>query len=285
MSSHTPEDGPPADVWAQIGPQIGPQVGPRADTPVSSTRSAAGLPRPGAAAYPAMAPPVPAAPGASGTSAPLWGGYQSSPFQSQEDPNSRSLGIAALICCILPIPLSIIAGVVMAFVVLSRGRQRAGRGRGLAIGALAAAGVWVLVVAAVVIVAVASDAERTNGTVTSSGRVLTTSLRAGDCFTLPKGEQVMTVTVQPCPTPHDAEVFADFELDPGPYPGDRLVTGAAEGGCIDRWEAFIGTPYDESTLDLYYFIPTKATWSDRTVICSAMQDGVRTSGTLRQSAR
>jgi hypothetical protein len=73
---------------------------------------------------------------------------------------------------------------------------------------------------------VSTDAERTNGTVTRGGRVLPSDLMVGDCFTLPEGDRVLTVTVLPRAEAHDAEVYAAFDLDPGPDPGERFVTGA-----------------------------------------------------------
>lgn len=202
-----------------------------------------------------------------------------------EDPGSHNLAVAALVCALLPIPLTVIAGIIMASIVLGRGRARAGSGRGLAIGALVAGACWILLGVGLIAFAAAHDVARTDGAVTKSGRVLATALRTGDCFTVPDGKLITTVTVLPCTQPHDAEVYAEFELDPGAYPGDRLVTGAAQGGCGDRWKAAIGSTLEESALELYYFRPTQRTWSDRTVICAATELDVKSSGSLLHSGR
>ena len=69
--------------------------------------------------------------------------------------------------------------------------------------------------------------------------------------------------------------------------GDDVVEGQADNACTDAFEAFVGTSYDDSVLDVYYFFPTKSSWNllrDRTITCS-VSDGESTIGSLKGSKR
>lgn len=109
-------------------------------------------------------------------------------------------------------------------------------------------------------------------------------LRPGDCFFLPEDARQVNVFSQPCRWPHDAEVFARFEMVGEDYPGEDEVRNEARFGCAAEFEQFTGLRYDlRATLRVYGFRPTETSWTardDRWVTCSVVDPSGRTAGTL-----
>jgi hypothetical protein len=126
-------------------------------------------------------------------------------------------------------------------------------------------------------------------TVACSAEVL--SLEVGDCFEDPEGDQTEVADVETvdCDEPHDNEVFHTFELPEGDFPGEDAIAEAFVAECIDdRFEAFVGTDYVESEVDVFPLTPTEDSWDradDREVICAAYVPGERVEGTLEGSER
>jgi hypothetical protein len=192
------------------------------------------------------------------------------------------LGTAALVCGLLPIPLIGIAGVVLACIVLTRGRARAGRGRGRAIGALVACGTWLLVGAALLVVmGVARAHSPSDGRV---GTIRATDVRVGDCLTMPPVGRTTRVTLVPCSASHDAEVYAQFSLGAGPYPGDSIVSTRAWEGCFIRLDDFVGPGALHDQLAVNYLLPLEESWPSSPVSCIVGTKGGRTTGSLRYGA-
>lgn len=105
---------------------------------------------------------------------------------------------------------------------------------------------------------------------TSDGDVF--ALEVGDCFDQaePAGGTVTSVEPVACDLLHDHEVYAAFELDDEAWPGDEAVADAAEQGCIERFEGFVGVEYADSELEAAAFWPTEESWQerdDREVLC------------------
>jgi hypothetical protein len=109
------------------------------------------------------------------------------------------------------------------------------------------------------------------GEITESGGVGAFVIRVGDCFEMPEESLLTSVEGVPCTDPHGAQVFAEFDMtDAETYPGDDAVTEEAGTGCVDRWMAAIGTPYDDMPdYDLQPISPSSETWDtgDRKVSC------------------
>jgi hypothetical protein len=96
-------------------------------------------------------------------------------------------------------------------------------------------------------------------------------LSRGDCFNT-DGSQVDEVSVVDCEQPHFYEAFLNYDMTQGDdesYPGDESVLNDADGQCRLAFEAYVGTPSDDSTLYLTVIRPSESTWGegDRTVIC------------------
>lgn len=110
------------------------------------------------------------------------------------------------------------------------------------------------------------------GEITEAGGLGAFAMEIGDCFQMPTEDLVESVEAVPCTDPHDAQVYAKFDMPDGVYPGDAVVTEAGDTGCLDRFAAFVGKPFDESSLYLSYLFPTMETWDepslkDREIVC------------------
>ena len=90
------------------------------------------------------------------------------------------------------------------------------------------------------------------------------SLKTGECID-PAGQ---TATVVSCNTPHDAEVFATFELPGSKWPGTSAVGAAASSGCASRLSGYLN-PQLAISLSSTYIYPDSVAWQagTRTVIC------------------
>ncbi|HEX6367213.1 MAG TPA: septum formation family protein [Agromyces sp.] len=109
------------------------------------------------------------------------------------------------------------------------------------------------------------------------------ALRVGDCLTMVQGEQVDAVPVVPCSEPHSDEVYHDFQLDDGEFPGDEAIATAAQDGCLAEFNAFVGVAYESSTLDIGWYVPTADSWKqldDRVVSCTIYDPARDVTGSL-----
>jgi hypothetical protein len=103
--------------------------------------------------------------------------------------------------------------------------------------------------------------------VTFSGWVLD----VGDCFDEPASfEGVVSMPAKSCGFTHDNEVYAHFDLPGGPFPGEGTIAEFADAECYERFEAYVGRPYETSRLEVGWYAPTAESWSmerDRAVTC------------------
>lgn len=122
-------------------------------------------------------------------------------------------------------------------------------------------------------------------------------LSIGDCLNDPveampdEVVEVDSVESVDCAEPHEAEVYALADL-PGDaaadFPGDDAVAQQADEICFGRFEDYVGAPYEESSLDYSYYLPTAQSWSggDREVACLAVDyDGELLTGSVAGSGR
>ena len=107
------------------------------------------------------------------------------------------------------------------------------------------------------------------------------SLQEGQCF---NGQNGLGVTVLPCTSPHQAEVFAAFLLPEDTWPGDDAVQAAAQAGCQTRITGYLNPQLTTSALSQEYIYPDEVTWAAgiRTVICDVRSDKGLITGSVRQ---
>ena len=163
-------------------------------------------------------------------------------------------------------------------------RRRARTRHGASPLPLVVLGVAGLAVVALVVAALRGDGD-------AAGRRGVQELAIGDCLADPLNGQtegeVGNVEAIACAEPHDAEVYAAFDLPETAgeaFPGEDTVFGLAETGCYERFEDFVGVPFQESALRFSTVSPTAATWGggDRVVLClvSAV-DGTQLTGSVQ----
>jgi hypothetical protein len=122
------------------------------------------------------------------------------------------------------------------------------------------------------------------GEIVEGGGLGVLAIDVGDCIQLPDATEVASVEGVPCSTPHDAQVYAEFDLPDGPFPGTSQLEQLAGEGCYDRWQVAVGTVYEEDTvLDFTFFNPLADGWAtgDREVQCMVVRiDGTSMAGDL-----
>lgn len=193
-----------------------------------------------------------------------------------EDPQtSKKMAGWALGLCLVPCLLTLIAGVVLAVKVLGRGRDGEDHGRTMAIVALCVAGLWLVVGIGGLVVSQALELDRDgDGAISEAGEISSEELRVGDCLDLPAEGEVESVSAVPCSEPHEAEVYASFELPAGRYPGDAEVARLAEDGCIDHFFGYVGIAPPDSKLVTFLIYPAEDSWAQsRGVRCVADEPG------------
>jgi hypothetical protein len=103
-----------------------------------------------------------------------------------------------------------------------------------------------------------------SGQISNSGNLQVGDLRAGDCFNLkdPDAEEVGEVEARPCTETHQYELFHAADMSNGDYPSDDAVTAFLQVECVPAFGSYVGTDYQASVLEVFYFTPTTGGWDD-----------------------
>jgi hypothetical protein len=196
----------------------------------------------------------------------------------------NGLAIAALCCGIAAlVPVVGVVAVVLGVVALNQLRSGLQRGRGMAIAGIVLGVLGTLAWAALLVLSIATSAtdeppRAASGQVTGQSQVFVDKLKAGDCFSGGRKDQIDLVTAIPCSKPHESQVVTVIELADGPYPGDAEVTSQAEKGCTDKADPLLtDQAYDD--LEPSYIYPDADTWrGDRSVLCLVESSSGTTTG-------
>jgi Domain of unknown function (DUF4190)/Septum formation len=199
------------------------------------------------------------------------GGQQAAPKDG-----TNGFAIASFILGLLGV---VILSVVFGIAALVRIRKRPQRGKGLAITGLVLSGVWILVVGAVIVAALAQQSpgqphrSASTGQITAKGTTSIWSLHAGDCFQNPSADQallgVTSVTVGPCTTPHNAQIFAQFSATGASFPGNSALDRQATAGCQAQIAGHLDKSKLTGAMSLHFLLPQQQSWADghRTISC------------------
>jgi hypothetical protein len=153
--------------------------------------------------------------------------------------------------------------------------------------------ILVLAVPAVILAVNLTEIDRDEeGNIIETGTLSVYDLEVGDCGDWPDDMEVyLAVTVRPCDTAHDFEVYHVSDMPDGPnavFPGDAAIVGFAEQACLASFEDYVGIAWEDA-LDLgsTYLHPSEDTWAegDREVTCtlSDIKDGVKLVGSMENS--
>lgn len=91
-----------------------------------------------------------------------------------------------------------------------------------------------------------------------------------------------------CSSPHRMELAGRVEVDHAEYPGHTELTREAYELCQPPFQAYVGLPFWDSSLDLLTLTPSPSTWADgdRTVMCWVVEvNGAELTATARGSRR
>ena len=202
---------------------------------------------------------------------------------------TNGFAIAALIFGIIG---GALLGFIFGFIALSQTKRTGQNGRGMAIAGIVLSALWTVGVLLLIILAVASStpsgpvtpttfptasptAEPTTEppiTTAPSTAISATELQVGDCLNGPHNStDVSSLPSVACTQPHQGEVFAVFDLPPGPYPGADGVDDLVSKGCNARLAEYSpGAPSDDA-VGLFSVYPLEQNWErgDREVVCIA----------------
>ena len=115
-------------------------------------------------------------------------------------------------------------------------------------------------------------ARSSTGEINKAGDMNATDLRVGDCFDLknPSVDTVEDVRAVPCTTQHTYELFYRGDMPDGTYPNDAAFDSWTTANCDPAFATYVGRSYDQSSLEVYYLVPTSDAWAsgDRSVQCA-----------------
>lgn len=106
------------------------------------------------------------------------------------------------------------------------------------------------------------------------------SAEVGECVQMAdlQAAEVQDIPTVDCTEEHDGQVVSKFVAPAGDYPTDEEWQTIIQDGCTGGFEEYVGTSYDESSLNLQDLSPTEEGWDadDRSVICIGYLDGETT---------
>lgn len=124
--------------------------------------------------------------------------------------------------------------------------------------------------------------------ITEAGTADVFDITVGDCFDDVSDGVVYEVPAVPCGEEHDNEVYYEFEVEEGPFPGEEFIDQLAGETCKREFEAFVGLDWDNSELQVYPFTPTEGGWKDlgdRVIQCVIYDPSGPVTGSLEGAAR
>ncbi len=194
--------------------------------------------------------------------------YGGSPYPSYPPPSGPTarprLERYALWGLILSLFSALIFSIPCAIVALVRTKGGRKRGRGMAVAALAISMAWVVFyIAAYAYHQGRKPTRSADGSITHQGSFSPVNLRTGDCFLTPplvQGQplEIRNVTVLPCSTPHNAQVFDVLTTRDTTYPGESALLQEALHDCVAPAQSYLGKP--SATLNLVSFVPDTRLW-------------------------
>jgi Domain of unknown function (DUF4190) len=224
------------------------------------------------------------------------GAYPGGPSSSPGGPGAAApptgpangWAIAAFILGLLGVFL---LGIIFAIVALRQIGDSRQRGKGLAIAGLALSIIWGAALAVYLVLgnsstpagqsagggshpsASSSSHPASPGSGHHNSQTSVFDLRTGQCFQNPPANQAVLgityVTVVPCTTLHNAQVFVEFPATGSSYPGSSSLKHQADLGCHSRVAGNVETSKITSSMTLHFLYPLSTSWGQghRTISC------------------
>jgi Domain of unknown function (DUF4190)/Septum formation len=190
------------------------------------------------------------------------------------------LAIASFVLGLLGVfLLTAVLSVILGIAAMAEIRRSGQRGRGLAIAGFALSGVWVAAIVGLIVLgavtggsggsnppsgAPASSASHSPATTQAStpASVNVFSLPVGTCFDNPSGSlfSINSVTPIACTKPHNAQVFAQFNVKGTSFPGTAAMERRADNGCNARITGHLDQSKITSAMSLHFIFPRQLAW-------------------------
>jgi len=232
---------------------------------------------------------------------PAGGGYGAPSYPPPPAQGTNGFAIAALIFGIIG---GALLGFIFGFIALSQTKRTGQNGRGMAIAGIVLSALWTLGFVLLIVAAVESStpsgpvtpttsptasptAEPTTEppiTTAPSTAISATDLQVGDCLNdLTDSTDVSSLPSVPCSQPHQGEVFAVFDLPPGPYPGAAGVDDLVSKGCNARLADYSPSAPSDDAIGLFSVYPLEQNWDrgDREVVCIAKATSGSSTGSIK----
>lgn len=116
------------------------------------------------------------------------------------------------------------------------------------------------------------------------------TLHSGECLNPPSKvvAEVSSLSVTSCKAPHTEQVFALVKDNAGSaFPGPQKLETFANAKCLQHFAAFVGVPYQQSSLFYTYLLPSVRSWAagDRTVTCVVTTTGAKLTNSVEHAKR
>ena len=194
--------------------------------------------------------------------------------EPESEPVSKLAVLALVTGLVALVPIAVASGVAALV-----GIRRTGRGgHGMAMAGLFLSAAWVIIAVAIGTVGVVTHGFHKPVTIKYREAAVFT-LHEGDCVDSPNAQ---LVSILPCSTPHEAEVFATFALPASPWPGTTAIATAASSGCGTRLNGYLN-PQLAISLTQSYVYPDQIAWTagTRTVVCEVRASSGNLTGSVR----
>jgi Domain of unknown function (DUF4190)/Septum formation len=183
--------------------------------------------------------------------------------------------------------LTAVLSVILGIAAIAGIRRSGQRGRGLAIAGFALSGAWVVAIVGLIVIGAVTGGSNGNNPPSASGNsaspspattqastpaiVNVFSLPVGTCFDNPSGSlfSINSVTPIACTKPHNAQVFAQFNVKGTSFPGTTAMERRADNGCNARITGHLEQSKVTSTMSLHFIFPRQLSWDSgqRRVSC------------------
>lgn len=117
-----------------------------------------------------------------------------------------------------------------------------------------------------------AEAPVTNASeIPSDARTNLSNLSVGQCFQQPT-DPADGLMIVDCSAPHWGEVYALTPIDAETLPDFEELNMMAFEACTPAFEEYVGTPYEESSLDATWYFPNTSNWDagEHVIACVAV---------------
>ncbi|MFF1817388.1 DUF4190 domain-containing protein [Kribbella sp. NPDC058245] len=195
------------------------------------------------------------------------------PAQQRQD----RYAVAALVTSL---PGLVPVAVVLAGIALRRIKRTGGRGKRFAYGALAVCLCWGIVTGVAVALGLYGQLRDGIGRTVPIAQV-----EVGRCFDADlEADTLRMARIANCRTEHSGEAYAKVRAELTGRSTEETQTIATRE-CTTAFGAFIGKPYEQSDLDMYYVVLEDRAVADGNVLCLVGMPGTRLSGSMRGAQR